>query len=65
MKKYNSSGGSSSDLGFWSVLQIVFLVLKLTGLVNWSWLAVFSPTIIGLVITVIVLIILYVVNKLY
>lgn len=32
------------------VLTIVFIVLKLTGVIAWSWLAVFSPVIIGIVL---------------
>jgi hypothetical protein len=34
-------------MGFLEVLTIVFIVLKLTEVVAWSWLAVFSPMIIG------------------
>lgn len=33
----------SSGLGISSVLQIVFLVLKLTGLIDWSWWLVLVP----------------------
>ena len=33
----------SSGIGLTGVLFIVFLVLKLTGNVNWSWLWVLSP----------------------
>lgn len=32
------------------VLTIVFVVLKLTGVIAWSWLAVLSPAIIGIVL---------------
>lgn len=32
------------------VLTIIFIVLKMTGVIAWSWLAVFSPTIIGIVL---------------
>lgn len=34
---------SSSGLGLGSVLFIVFLILKLTGNINWSWWWVTSP----------------------
>lgn len=30
-------------MGILGVLQIVFLVLKLTGLITWSWLVVLIP----------------------
>lgn len=32
-----SEESKSSGLGISAVLQIVFLVLKLTGLIDWSW----------------------------
>ena len=47
MKKYKvqkSSGGLSTA----SVIQLIFIVLKLTKLINWSWWAVFIPTFISL-----------------
>ena len=33
----------SSGLGILAVLQVVFLVLKLTGLIDWSWWLVLVP----------------------
>lgn len=33
----------SSGLGILAVMQIVFLVLKLTGLIDWSWWLVLVP----------------------
>lgn len=53
-KRNNSS---SSGMGILGVLQIVFLVLKLTGLITWSWPVVLVPLWIGLGILVIFLII--------
>ena len=38
----NKSG--TGGLSFLSALQIVFIVLKLTGFIEWSWLWVLSPT---------------------
>jgi len=51
------------DGGILTTLQIVFLVLKLAGLVNWSWWFVFAPTIAGAIILAILLTILYFVIK--
>jgi len=34
-------------MGFLETLTLVFVVLKLTEVVEWSWLQVFSPMIIG------------------
>lgn len=52
--KRNSN--SSSGMGILGVLQIVFLVLKLTGLITWSWPVVLIPLWISLGILVIFLI---------
>ena len=39
----SSSGGNSGGIGFLGLLTIVFIVLKLTGVIAWSWLWVLSP----------------------
>ena len=41
-------------LGIVSVLTIVFIVLKLLGVIQWSWIWVFSPIWISAVIVVVV-----------
>ena len=38
-----SSSSSSGGIGFCGLLTIVFIALKLTGHINWSWLWVLSP----------------------
>ena len=38
-----SSNKSSGGIGFCGVLAIVFIVLKLVGVINWSWIWVLSP----------------------
>ena len=38
-----SKNSKSSGLGILAVLQVVFLVLKLTGLIDWSWWLVLVP----------------------
>lgn len=30
-------------MGFVSILTLIFIVLKLTGLIDWSWVLVLSP----------------------
>lgn len=42
-KEVNVSGGIS----FTGVLQIVFIILKLCNVINWSWWIVFLPTLIS------------------
>lgn len=39
----NSSSSSSSGIGFTGLLTIVFIVLKLTNVIDWSWWLVLSP----------------------
>lgn len=39
----NNSGSSSSGIGVLGLLGIVFIVLKLTGYINWSWWWVTAP----------------------
>ena len=41
-------------LGLPNILTIIFVVLKLTGAITWSWWWVLSPTLIGLGFAVIV-----------
>lgn len=43
------------QVGFLGLLTIVFVALKLTGVVNWSWLWVLSPLWIGAIIWLIVM----------
>lgn len=56
----NSS--SSSGIGFTGMLTIVFIVLKLTKNIDWSWGWVLSPIWISIVIGVFLLIILYLIK---
>ena len=54
MSKNNST---SSGIGFTGLLTIVFIVLKLCHVIEWSWLWVLAPlwisTILGLIIVII------------
>ena len=56
-----SSSSSSGGVGFVGLLTIVFITLKLTHYIDWSWWWVLSPlwiaAIAGIVIFVIVLVI--------
>ena len=53
MDKNNGSSG----LGLGSVLTIIFVVLKLVGVIDWSWWWVLSPTLISIGLVLIVAII--------
>lgn len=52
-----SKNSGSSRLGLSTVLTIIFVVLKLVGVINWSWWWVISPTLISLGLWLIVIII--------
>ena len=39
----NNSEAASGGIGFTGLLTIVFIVLKLTNYIDWSWLWVLSP----------------------
>lgn len=53
MKEAGTSGG----LGFIEVLTLIFIVLKLTHVINWSWWWVLSPIWISLLFVLVVVII--------
>lgn len=45
----------SVRLGFAPLLTLVFIILKLFGAINWSWLMVLSPLWIGATIVILLL----------
>ena len=56
----SSSSSSSSGIGFTGLLTVVFIVLKLTGIINWSWWWVLSPVWISAIIGVVIGVFLFV-----
>jgi hypothetical protein len=52
----SESGGSNYNLGFIDLLAVAFIVLKLTGVIDWSWWWVLSPLllVVGMYVVVIV-----------
>lgn len=44
-------------MGFTEVLTLIFVVLKLCGVITWSWWLVFAPSIIALAIALTILIV--------
>ena len=55
MSKSINNSSSSSGIGFLGLLTILFIGLKLTNIISWSWLWVLSPMWFPLVITLVVL----------
>ena len=57
MSDNKSSTTTSSGIGFSGLLAILFITLKLTGVITWSWLWVLAPIWIPFIIVVFILII--------
>ena len=57
MSDNKNSTTTSSGIGFSGLLAILFIALKLTGYITWSWLWVLAPIWIPFVIVVFILII--------
>lgn len=57
-----SENRGSSGVGFTGILQVAFIVLKLTKVISWSWLWVLAPTWIMALFWVVLLIVLWVKN---
>lgn len=51
------NNGAKGGIGFVGLLQIAFIVLKLCGVIKWSWLWVLSPLWISAIIGVVLLVI--------
>lgn len=45
---------SGSSVGLFELLTVVFVVLKLTGLIDWSWWWVLSPILIPIGIAILI-----------
>ena len=45
---------SSTGIGFTGLLTIVFIVLKLCGVIAWSWLWVLSPIWISIILAILI-----------
>lgn len=58
----NKKVGSSTigGLGFTEVLTVIFIVLKLCKVINWSWIWVLSPLWIGFILGVLIILITYI-----
>lgn len=57
----STTGGSAGGVGFCGLLAIVFIVLKLCHVINWSWIWVLSPIWIPVVLIMIFSIIMIVI----
>jgi hypothetical protein len=61
MSRNNDNNSASGGVGFFGLLSLVFITLKLLGVINWSWLWVLAPVWIPITIAIVILIIVLVV----
>ena len=54
---------TQTRIGFWSLLQIVLITLKILGYIKAAWWLVLLPSIISVALTIIILIVLYILFK--
>ena len=59
----NNEKTTSGGIGFGSALLLTFIILKLVGVINWSWWWVLSPIWIPVVLLLAVSILLFVVYR--
>ena len=57
----NNNNRTYGGIGFCGLLTIAFIVLKLCGVINWSWVWVLSPIWISLIIVVLILIVSFII----
>lgn len=53
----DNNSNSKTGIGFTGLLQLLFIALKLVGVINWSWLWVLSPIWISLILVAICVVI--------
>lgn len=54
----NNNTTGSGGIGFTGMLTIIFIVLKLCGVISWNWIWILSPIWIDLVLCIIIVTIL-------
>ena len=62
MSNDKNNVSTKSGVGFIGFLQLIFIVLKLTGIISWSWLWVLSPIWISVALYALVIIVLLVLS---
>jgi uncharacterized membrane protein YtjA (UPF0391 family) len=58
----SSSNSSSNGMGLASVLFVVFLILKLTGNIDWSWWWVTAPLWGGFALVILVILVIFLIS---
>lgn len=58
MNNNSNTHVSKGGVGFLGLLTLIFITLKLTGYINWSWIWVLSPLWLGFIVGLVFIIIL-------
>ena len=53
----------NGGIGFTGLLQVAFIVLKLIGIINWSWVWVLSPTWIDIILIILAIIVFIILDR--
>ncbi len=53
----NDSKSKSDGIGFFGALTLIFIILKLCGIINWSWIWVLAPSWIPIILVIVIIII--------
>lgn len=59
----SSNKATSGGIGFTGLLTLIFITLKLLGVIEWSWIWVLCPLWIGVVLTILVVVIFLIIAK--
>lgn len=62
MKDDPSGAATNGSVGFTGLLTVAFIVLKLCGVIDWSWVWVLSPLWIHMALALIIVIVLIIVS---
>ena len=65
MRNSASATATAKGIGFAGLLTVAFVVLKLCGIIQWSWIWVLSPIWISVILWVIFFVILYKIYKIF
>ena len=55
----SDSGSTKGGVGFCGLLALAFIVLKLTGVITWSWVWVLSPIWVPFVLWLLIVVLIY------
>ncbi len=61
MSSSSKSASSGGGVGIPTVIQIVFIILKVVGVIKWSWFWVLSPTWISILVVIFALLIFFII----